>query len=98
MEVIYKNRKLQKVCEDAYTAQKAYGARMAELIQQRIDELHSAPNVEMMVQFKIGRCHLLHNNRRGQYALDLEHPYRLVFTVNDNVIKIAKVEEIVDYH
>lgn len=52
----------------------------------------------MMVQFKIGRCHLLHNNRRGQYALDLEHPYRLVFTVNDNVIQIAKVEEIVDYH
>lgn len=98
MTIKYKNKKIQKVCEDAYVAKKKYGARMAELIQQRIDELHSALNVEMMIQFNIGRCHPLHNNRRGQYALDLEHPYRLIFTVDDNVIQIVQVEEIIDYH
>lgn len=25
------------------------------------------------------RCHALHGNREGQYAMDLVHPHRLVF-------------------
>lgn len=98
MIVTYKSNKLKKICEDAHIAQKSYGIKMSELIQKRIDELRSAINVEMMVQFNIGRCHPLHNNRKGQYAVDLEHPYRLIFTVKDNIIQIARVEEIVDYH
>ena len=44
-----------------------------------------------MIQFRIGRCHALKGNRKGQYAVDLEHPYRLVFTKHGNEIEIAHI-------
>ena len=71
---------------------------MAEKIHMRIDQISAADTVEMMIQFHIGRCHPLVNNRKGQYAVDLVHPYRLVFEKNGNEIQIAHITEIVDYH
>lgn len=58
----------------------------------------ASDTVEEMLQFHIGRCHLLKGNRKGQYAMDLVHPYRLVFEKIGNEIQIANVMEIVDYH
>ena len=71
---------------------------MADKIHQRIDELSAADTIEMMIQYHIGRCHLLSQDRKGQYALDLVHPYRLVFSKSGDKIQIANVIEIVDYH
>ena len=98
MEITYKNKKIEKVCTDAKTAEKTYGRDMADKIHQRIAEIEASDTVEMMVQFHIGRCHPLAQNRKGQYALDLVHPYRLVFEKNGDMIQIANVLEIVDYH
>ena len=74
------------------------GQEIADKIHQRIDEITAADNVEMMIRFHIGRCHPLTQNRKGQYALDLVHPYRLVFEKNGSEIQIAHILEIVDYH
>ena len=71
---------------------------MAGKIHQRIDEISAADTVEMLVQFHIGRCHSLTGNREGQYAMDLVHPYRLIFTKKGYEIQIAEIQEIVDYH
>lgn len=71
---------------------------MAELIHLRIDQLNATETVEEMINFSIGRCHQLNGNREGQYALDLVHPYRLIFVKNDDQIQIVKIIEIVDYH
>ena len=71
---------------------------MAELIHLRIDQLNAAETVEEMINFSIGRCHQLTGNREGQYALDLVHPYRLIFVKIDDQIQIVKIIEIVDYH
>ena len=57
-----------------------------------------AITVEIMLQFHIGRCHSLSNNRKGQYAVDLINPYRLVFRKIGDEIQIAEIIEIVDYH
>jgi len=40
----------------------------------------------------------LTNNRKGQYAVDLVHPYRMVFEKHGNKIQVAHIMEIVDYH
>ncbi len=98
MDITYKNNKLEKVCTDAKVAERSYGKEMAEKIQMRIDEITAADTIEMMIQFHIGRCHSLTNNRKGQYAMDLVHPYRLVFEKHGNEIQIAHILEIVDYH
>ena len=98
MDITYKNKKIEKVCTDARIAERTYGKEMADKIHQRIDEITAAPTVEMMIQYHIGRCHSLTQNRKGQYAVDLVHPYRLVFEKNGTEIQIANVLEIVDYH
>jgi toxin HigB-1 len=86
------------VCEDAEVATKKYGAEMARKIHQRIDEIRAATSVEMLVQFRIGRCHPLTGDRKGQYAMDLPHPYRLVFEKRNGKLVAVEILEIVDYH
>ena len=98
MNITYKTRKLQKICTDATTAERTYGQKMAEKIHQRIGEIWAADSVEMMMQFHIGRCLKLVNDRDGQYAVDLVHPYRLVFEKHGEKIQIAHILEVVDYH
>ena len=98
MKVEYKNKKLKKVCTIASVTEKAYSRQMADKIQQRIAELESAETVEELMQFHIGRCHPLHQNRENQYAMDLVHPMRLVFEKKGDEIQIAEIVEIVDYH
>lgn len=98
MQIEYKNSKIEKVCTNAYEAERKYGKEMAEKIQLRIDQISAALSVEMMMQYKIGRCHQLKGNRKEQYAMDLVHPYRLVFEKKGNEIQIANIMEIVDYH
>ena len=82
LEITYKTHKLEKVCTDASMARKEYGLEMAQKITQRINELRAADSVDMLVQFQLGRCHPLKGDRLGQFAMDLVHPYRLVFIKN----------------
>lgn len=98
MDITYKIKKIEKICTDAKTAERHYGREMADKIHLRIDEITAADTVEMMIQYHIGRCHPLSQNRKGQYAVDLVHPYRLVFEKNGDRIQIVNILEIVDYH
>lgn len=98
MKITYKTRKPEKVCTNASVARKMYGERMARLISQRITEIQVADSIEILVKGHIGRCHLLTEDRKGQYAMDLVHPYRLVFTIKEREVEIAHIIEIVDYH
>jgi proteic killer suppression protein len=96
--VTYKNKSLEKICTDFSEAVRKYGTKIAEKIHLRINEISAATSIEMMIQFHIGRCHQLTGNRNGQYSVDLAQPYRLIFTVKDGEVQIAKIIEIVDYH
>lgn len=98
MEITYKNGRIEKVCTDAKVSDRTYGHEMSEKIHMRIDQIRAADTVEEMIQFHIGRCHPLSYDRKGQYALDLVHPYRLVFEKHGDSIQIAHIMEIVDYH
>lgn len=104
MKVTFQTKKLEKQCTIAKETKKVYGNQMADLIHQRIDQIKASENVEELVKFRIGRCHPLHNenNKRrkrvNQYAMDLIHPYRLVFEKKENTIQIANIVSIEDYH
>jgi proteic killer suppression protein len=71
---------------------------MAVLIFRRIDQIQASPDVDFMILHRIGRCHALKGNRKGQYAVDLVHPYRMLFEKQDEEIQIARIVEITDYH
>lgn len=98
LQIEYKNRSIEKICTIASVAEKKYGVEMAAKIQQRVGEIDAAETVEQMIQFGVGRCHPLHLNRKGQYAVDLVHPMRLVFEKKGKEIQIANIIEVIDYH
>ncbi len=98
MNIDYRNNKIKKVCENAEIARKQYGSEMAKKIHQRIDEIRAADNIEYLLKYHIGRCHSLVDNREGQYAMDLTHPYRLIFIEKNDTVVSVSIEEITDYH
>jgi proteic killer suppression protein len=60
--------------------------------------LRAADSVDDLVQYAIGRCHPLKGNRNGEFAMDLVHPYRLIFKKIDNVVELVRIMSIEDYH
>lgn len=108
MEIVFKNNKLKKECNDQGILQKKHGQKRAKRIRQRLDDLSAANVLEDMRNLP-GRCHELSHDRAGQFSLDLDHPYRLIFepgheaipTKSDggidwtkvNVIRIIGVED-----
>ena len=98
MDITYKNNKIRRVCTDIATADRTYGPKMTEKIHQRLDEIRASDSVESMIKFHIGRCHALMQDRRGQYAMDLIQPYRLIFEKNGAEAHLVNILEIVDYH
>jgi len=99
------DRKLKKVISDARKLTIEYGNRNARLIIQRYNELSNISDLGTMVKCKVGRCHSLTGNLKGKYALDLEHPLRMIIEpvfeseskdINEVVfVSIVKME---DYH
>ena len=98
LKICYKTKKLKKICERYDEAVKKYGEEMAEKIHLCIDSILAAPNINILLRFKIHKCHPLRGDRQGQYAMYLAHPYRLVFIPKDDDTVTVRIEEIIDYH
>ena len=99
MQITYKNQKINKICTNVSYAIKKHGKEMAFKIHLRIDQITAITTVEELVQKSVGRCHSLSGKRKGEYAMDLVHPFRLIFKVNKlGNLQVARVEEIINYH
>lgn len=98
MQIEYKSNKIKKICTNVSEAEKKYGRKMAEKIHLRMNQISAAWSIEMMIESRLGRCHMLKGNRKNQYAVDLVHPYRLVFEKKGEEVQIATIIEVVDYH
>ncbi|SCZ81837.1 proteic killer suppression protein [Acidaminobacter hydrogenoformans DSM 2784] len=103
LHITYKTKTLEKECIDISKATRSYGLNCARILHRRIRELKASESVEEMIQHKIGRCHALKGNYDGKYALDLEHPFRLILervSSNDTTcgIQIVLLLEVKDYH
>ena len=86
------------MCTDSSIAKKKYSIRMADKLHERLEQIWYADSVEVLIYLQLGRCHPLYGDRLGQYAMDLVHPYRLIFTKFGNTIDIVEIQEIIDYH
>ena len=105
------HRRLRKNFNSAGALKRAYGERMAKAITDRIEFLQEAQNLALALTSLPGRMHPLRDDRNGQYAVDLVHPYRLVFEpdhtslprTEDGVVDAGQVTaivivEVVNYH
>ena len=103
LAVHYRTKKLKKVCTNLEAARREYGSDMADKIHIdkihiRIGQIEVAESVSELLCNGIGRCHKLEGDRRGQYAMDLVHPYRLIFTEESEKTVSVRIEQITDYH
>ncbi|MEO0013676.1 MAG: hypothetical protein RLZZ535_2065 [Cyanobacteriota bacterium] len=87
MDIVFKNQKFKKECNNQRLLQKQHGQIRAKRIRQRLDDLRAADVLEDMRNLP-GRCHELRGDRAGQLSLDLDHPYRLIFEPANEPIPI----------
>lgn len=78
MDIVFKDNKLTKLCNDKTHRVRKLGADRANRVQKRLDDLRAASTLEDMRNLP-GRCHELKADRTGQLSLDLDHPHRLIF-------------------
>lgn len=110
MEIFFKSKKLQKLCENPRKLIKAFGQIRAEKLLTRLDDMYAAETLED-TRYLPGHYHELVGDRKGQWACDLDQPYRLIFEPTDKpiptdengkyiwaAITIIDIMEIADYH
>jgi len=61
-----------------------YGAERAKAIELRLHFLKAAPSLATVPPHPPQRRHQLSGDRKEQFAVDIKHPYRLVFAPNHN--------------
>lgn len=105
MNVLFGSKKLGKICNDAKACLRAYGSR-ASVLQRRLSQLRGAPNLGVFDKPPLKSLtdfHPLNGDRKGQYAMSIGQPYRLILEPYDSGPTLADttsvmVSEIVDYH
>ena len=107
MKLRFKNNRIKKQCETPQRAQLDFGSRMGNVLTQRVAELAAATSLLDIKHIPAARLHRLKGARADEFAVDLVHPYRLVFRpiLQEGVdifdlesINIIRIEEVTDYH
>jgi proteic killer suppression protein len=79
MDILFKDSRLRRQCNDDSLLRRKQGKRRAELIRRRLDELRAAASLVDIRKLPGPRCHELSGNRSGELSVDLDDPYRLLF-------------------
>ena len=111
LNIAFRTRKLEKAFNTAGALRRTYGAPMARAIETRVAFLEAAGNLSLVPTVPPCRRHQLAGDRDERFAVDLVHPYRLVFEPDhdpvprkdDGGIDVARVTaievtEVIDYH
>jgi proteic killer suppression protein len=110
MDITFSDKKLQKLANDDRKMLKELGKIRADKFRLRLFQLHNANSLEDVRNLP-GRFHELIGERKGQWACDLDQPYRLIFEPHEKPIptdpdgkyiwfeiKGVEVIEIENYH
>lgn len=85
MDITFGDNKLNKYANSDREGQKKLGDKRFKLYKKRLDQIKAAKTLEDL-RHAPGRFHELKENKKGQWACDLDHPYRLIFTPQENPI------------
>lgn len=110
MELEFSSKKIEKTLNSESLIRRDYGYANGRKIMRRLEVLAAAPSLAHVPRSKPERCHQLTQDRDEEYAVDIEHPYRLIFRPQDPIprlpdggVDVAAVTRIViigikDYH
>jgi proteic killer suppression protein len=88
MRVSFVNKRLQKELNAGRDMERIHGTRRAKLLRQRLFEIENTAILSDLRLIPGPRLHQLHGNRKGQFSVDLDHPYRLIFVPNDKPVPV----------
>lgn len=97
MDLTYKTKKLQNLCEDPkYNKEliKKYGSEVAKRLPQRIKELKAFDSLNDIPITPPFRRHKLTGDREGEFAINITNQYRLIFRQKENNIIIEDLRSI----
>lgn len=111
MQVYFRSKKLQKICESERELVRKYGARQGKRLAVRLSELRAIATLEDASKIPHLNLHQLGGDRREQFALTLIEPQRLILEVaqdpmprledggiDRSAVTAVTVVEVVDYH
>ena len=96
MHISFEDRKFQALCNNQRKLKKKHGDKRAKKITLRLATLAAAETLQDM-RHAPGRCHELTGDRVGQFALDLDHPYRLIFIPDHDPIPTKEDDDGIDW-
>lgn len=110
MKITFTDKKFEKLANDDRKLVRSVGKLRAEKIKVRLAQLRFANTLDELIDLP-GNYHELTNNRKGQWACDLDQPYRMIFKPHESPIpkkengqylwieiKAVEVIEVVNYH
>lgn len=110
MIISFQNKKLEKLLDNHSKLTREFGPLRSKLFLKRLVALVDAETLED-VRYEPGNFHELKGDRKGQWACDLDHPYRLIFEPHEDPIptddsgkyvwleiKGVEIIEITNYH
>ena len=111
MNIVFRNTKLEKVFNSEKELHRNYGNDNGQTIMRRMLVLRAAQTLADVSALPPERRHALTGSSKGEFAVDLKHPFRLVIKPNHNPlplredggIDLNKVTDIIildveDYH
>jgi proteic killer suppression protein len=111
VEINFKTTKLEGIFNSEKELLKNFGTENGRLIMRRMTVLSAAPTLADVPARRPERMHALKGNRKGQFAVDIKHPFRLLFLPNhdpiptkeDGGVDLSKITAITilrveDYH
>jgi proteic killer suppression protein len=77
MEIDFANNRIRKLCSSLQEMRRNLGDVRARNLATRLDQLEAVSNLEKL-RNAAGDWHELTQNRKGQIAANIGHPYRLI--------------------
>jgi len=90
MHITFKSQKLAKTLSSEKTLKRQFKADHAAFIKRRMMVLKAAPTLASVSYLPPERRHQLKGPSKIRFAVDLKHPYRVVFEPNHNPLPLRE--------
>jgi proteic killer suppression protein len=86
MDIGFRGSLMQRLGNDGNFRRKRLGEERAKKLLLRLNQITAASSLEELCSLPQARCHQLSGNRKDQFSVDLDGPYRLIVEVSDDPI------------
>lgn len=107
MNVVYKQKKMGRICSDEALIIREYGSDIGIKLMQRLSELKAATTLDEISYLSPQYLHPLKGNYKSCFSVHLTGNYRLIFEAYDDTDKLTMkksnatqvlIRKVEDYH